>query len=83
MADPWVAVGEDGFKMWRVAGNVLNWQSQTSDKGWSSSLWFGRGLTTPHSNRQYITKCYIVSLRWAHVNTNISSGSIKGGKFLD
>jgi hypothetical protein len=29
--------------IWRVAANILNKQSQTADRGWSSSLEFGRG----------------------------------------
>jgi len=29
--------------MWRVAANILNKQSLTTDKGWSSSLEVGRG----------------------------------------
>jgi hypothetical protein len=33
--------------IWRVAANILNKQSRTADKGWSSSLGVGRGLTTP------------------------------------
>ena len=28
--------------MWRVAANILNKQSQTADRGWSSCLGFGR-----------------------------------------
>jgi hypothetical protein len=48
MARPQVADGGDGLQMWRVTGNILNKQSRTADKGWPSSLWVGRGLTTPH-----------------------------------
>ena len=33
----------------RVAANILNKQSRKADKGWSSSLGLGEGLTTPHS----------------------------------
>ena len=29
--------------IWRVAANILNKQSRTADKGWSSSLGVGRG----------------------------------------
>jgi hypothetical protein len=28
---------------WRLAANILNKQPWTNDKGWSSSLGFGRG----------------------------------------
>jgi hypothetical protein len=46
MARPWVADGGDGLQIRRVTANILNEQSRTADKGWSSSL--GVGLTTPH-----------------------------------
>jgi hypothetical protein len=38
MARPRIADGGDGFNVWRVTTNVLNNQSQTVDKRWSSSL---------------------------------------------
>jgi hypothetical protein len=31
------------LQIWRVAVNILNKQLRTGDKGWSSSLWVGRG----------------------------------------
>jgi hypothetical protein len=43
MARPQVADGGDGLQIWRVAANILNKQSRTADKGWSSSLGVGRG----------------------------------------
>ena len=33
---------EERPPMWRVAANILNRQSRTADKWWSSSLGFGR-----------------------------------------
>jgi hypothetical protein len=48
MARPQVADGGDGLQICRVAANILNKQSQTADKWWSSSLGVGVGLTTPH-----------------------------------
>jgi hypothetical protein len=33
---------EEGSPVWTVAANVLNKQSRTADKGWSSSLGVGR-----------------------------------------
>jgi hypothetical protein len=42
-ARPQVADGGDGLQIWRVAANILNKQSRTADKGWSSSLGVGRG----------------------------------------
>jgi hypothetical protein len=35
---PQVVDGGEGLQVWRVAANTLNKQSQTADKGWSSSL---------------------------------------------
>jgi len=49
MVQPQVADGEDGFQIWKVAVSTLYKQSQTADKGWSSSLGFeSRGLTIPY-----------------------------------
>jgi len=33
--------GVDSFQIQRVAANMLNKQSQTADRGWSSSFWVG------------------------------------------
>jgi len=38
MARPRVADGGGGFKIWRVAANMLNKQSRTAERGWPSSL---------------------------------------------
>jgi hypothetical protein len=43
MARPQVADGGNTLQVWRVAANILNKQSRTADKGWSSSLGVGRG----------------------------------------
>jgi hypothetical protein len=43
MARPQVADGGDALPFWREAANILNKQSRTADKGWSSSLGVGRG----------------------------------------
>jgi hypothetical protein len=40
---PQVADGGNGLQIWRIAANILNKQSRTADKGWSSSLGVGRG----------------------------------------
>ena len=34
---------EERPPVWKVAANILNKQSRTADKGWSSSLGFGQG----------------------------------------
>jgi hypothetical protein len=41
MARPKVVDGGEGLQIWRVATNILNKQSRTADKGWSSSLGVG------------------------------------------
>jgi hypothetical protein len=43
MARPQVADGGDCLQIWRITANILNKQSRTADKGWSSSLGVGRG----------------------------------------
>jgi hypothetical protein len=43
MARPQVADGGDALQFWRLAANILNKQSGTADKGWSSSLGVRRG----------------------------------------
>jgi hypothetical protein len=43
MARPQVADGGEDLQIWRVAVNILNKQSRTTDKGWPSSLGVGRG----------------------------------------
>jgi hypothetical protein len=49
MAQPQVVDGEDILQIWRVAANVLNKQSGTVDKRWSSSFGvLGMRLPTPH-----------------------------------
>jgi hypothetical protein len=47
MPSPLVADGGDELHIWKGAANVLGKQSHTADKGWSSGLRFGEGLTTP------------------------------------
>jgi hypothetical protein len=40
---PQVEDGGDGLQIWRIAVNILNKQSRTADKGWSSRLGVGSG----------------------------------------
>jgi len=42
LSRPPVADGPDGLQVWRIAANILNKQSRTSDRGWSSSLRVGQ-----------------------------------------
>jgi len=49
MVRPQVVDGREGLQIWRVAANILNKQSRTADKGWSSSLEGGhRANKTSH-----------------------------------
>jgi hypothetical protein len=48
MACHQAADGGDGLQLWGVAANILNKQSQTADKRWSSTLEFGVGLIIPN-----------------------------------
>jgi hypothetical protein len=43
LVHPWVSDGGDGFQIWKVAVSILNKQSRTADKSWSSSLEVGHG----------------------------------------
>jgi hypothetical protein len=43
MARPRVADEADGLQIWRVTANMLNKQSRTAYRGWSSSMEVGRG----------------------------------------
>jgi hypothetical protein len=52
MTPPQVADGGDGLQVWRVAANILNKQSGTADKGWSSSV----GLQTSHRKTSFSYK---------------------------
>jgi hypothetical protein len=41
-----VADRGDGLQIWRGVTNILNKQFRTVDKGWSSGLVLGEGVTT-------------------------------------
>jgi hypothetical protein len=57
MARPQVADGGDGLQIRRVAANILNKQSRTAGKGFSSSWGLGVGLTTLALKNNIVTKC--------------------------
>jgi hypothetical protein len=44
---PQIADRGDGRQIWRVSANILNKKSRTADRGWPSSLGFGRGAKNP------------------------------------
>jgi hypothetical protein len=56
MACPQVADGGDGLRMWSVAANILNKQSRTTDKGWSSGFGVKRGLKTPQHKKKRLLR---------------------------
>jgi hypothetical protein len=84
MARPQVADEGNGLYTWRVAANILNEQSLTADKGWSSSWRLGRGLTNPRSKKLV---CYEMLHRASVADCcehgNEPSFSVKSGEFLD
>jgi hypothetical protein len=47
---------EERPPIWRVAANILNKQSRTAEKGWSSSLGLGEGLTTPRCKNESLLR---------------------------
>jgi hypothetical protein len=63
VAPPQVANGGDNLQIWRIAANISNKQLRTSDKGWSSSLWVGRGLRTPHRKETNMSRNVSQDLR--------------------
>jgi hypothetical protein len=77
----------DDFHIWMVAENtpVLNKKSQTANKGWSSSLGVGRGLTTGRPKK---SACYeklqgVSGFTDSCEHSNKPSDFTKGGKFFD
>jgi len=57
MARPQVGVGGTA-SIWRVAANILNKQSRTPEKGWSSSLVLG-DAKIPHRDHVSSYKTFI------------------------
>jgi hypothetical protein len=46
------ADGGESLEIWRAAANILNKQSQTAEKEWSSSSGVGQMPTTPHHKKK-------------------------------
>jgi hypothetical protein len=55
---------EEWAPIWRVAVNILNKQSWTADKRWSSSLGVGVVLTNPHHKTGLVMKQIPVPWSW-------------------
>jgi len=65
MERPRVADGGDGLQIWRVAANILNKQSRTAEKSWSSSLGVGRGANKSlHGNEPSVYMGDVEFLDW-------------------
>jgi hypothetical protein len=47
---------EEQTPVWRVAANILNKQSRTAEKGWSSSLGVGRGANNASPSKNHVKK---------------------------
>jgi hypothetical protein len=56
MARPQVAVGGKGLQIRRVAANILNKQSRTVNKRWSSSLGVGNGANNFSPYKFYLLR---------------------------
>jgi hypothetical protein len=54
MERPQVADGRDGLQIWRVAANILNKQSRTANKMWSSSMVVGCGVDNTSTLKEII-----------------------------
>jgi hypothetical protein len=47
---------EERPPIWKVAANILNKQSRTADKGWSSSLGVGRGANNASPSKKTLLR---------------------------
>jgi hypothetical protein len=57
---PQDADGGDGLQIWRATANILNKQSRTADKRWSSSLGAGRAAKKSSPTKiLFFMECYI------------------------
>jgi hypothetical protein len=57
----------------RVVANILNKQSRTADKGWYSSLGFGRG-----ANKSSPKKKMSLYMKFSHRNNTLTADEIQG-----
>jgi hypothetical protein len=55
---------EERPPIWRVGTNVLNKQSRTADKGWSSSLGVGRGVENSSLKTYQVPKLELLHRTW-------------------
>jgi hypothetical protein len=56
---------EDDRQIWKVAANILNKQSRTTDKGCPPTWGLGMGLIAPYRKKNYlVTKCHKGTRTW-------------------
>jgi hypothetical protein len=80
-ARPQVADGGDGLQIWKVAANIMNKQSRTTDKGRSSSLGVERGANNPSTSESNMLRS-VSKLRrkWEDsINVDFRETGIDGG----
>jgi hypothetical protein len=84
MARPRIADGGDGLQIWRILANILNKKSQTTDKGWSSSLVLGKGQTTPHCKKKKMNSVFGLEKvdRWNIIRTSAMQSRPRPMRFL-
>jgi hypothetical protein len=73
-ARPQVADGGDGLEVRRVAANILNKQSRTSEKGWSSSLGVWRGSNNSPSQTLNMLQNGIANCGLPHTHISMPLG---------
>jgi len=60
---------EEQPTIWRVAGNILNKQSWTPEKWWSSSVGVGQGAQQLHTVKTYHVTKYLQGKPWTQTGT--------------
>ena len=68
----WFRMEETASSLWKVAANILNKQSRTADKGWSSIWGLDEGLTTPRRKNQNV-KCYTGTIKAVEIGHEIGT----------
>jgi hypothetical protein len=70
---------------WRVAANILNKQSLTADKGWSSSLGVGRGANNSSPRKRISVTKYSQTNppTWTENLVDLSSGRCGGMDWIE
>jgi hypothetical protein len=69
-----IAGGGEGLQKWRTAAIILNKQSRTANKGWSSSLGVGRGACNTSPYKCSMLRNVIKRLGPALIRQDLSNG---------